>query len=102
MTLNELVAKGVVVSLIGDDRLKATVPNDIATPELREQILANKPQLIEELKAKLVKGDALLDIWRRDSILQWRDILRESTEKSDHGRRDYAVWMLREILHADD
>jgi hypothetical protein len=95
------MARGVVVSFIGDDKLKASVPNGIATPELREQILESKPQLIEELKAKLAKGDALLATWRRDSIPQWRDILQESTEKGDHGRRDYAVWMLREILHAD-
>ena len=50
MTLNELMARGVVVSLIGHDRLKASVPPDIATPELREEILESKPQLIEELK----------------------------------------------------
>ena len=101
MTLNELMARGVVVSLIGDDKLKASVPNDLATPELREEILESKPQLIEELKAKLAKGDALLATWRRDSIPQWRDILQESTEKGDHGRRNYALWMLREILHAE-
>jgi hypothetical protein len=101
MTLNELVARGVVVSLIGDDRLKATVPNDIATLELREEILESKPQLIGELKARLVNGDALLAIWRRDSIPQWREILQESTEKGDYAGRDYAVWMLREILHAE-
>ena len=51
MTLNDLAEKGVYVSLVGDDKIKASVPNDIATPELREAILANKPQLIEELKA---------------------------------------------------
>jgi hypothetical protein len=50
MTLNELTARGVVVSLIGHDRLKASVPPDIATPELRGAILESKPQLIEELK----------------------------------------------------
>ena len=68
MTLNELMASGVVVSLIGDDKLKASVPNDLATPELREAILESKPQLIEELKAKLAKGDTLLTTWRMDSI----------------------------------
>jgi hypothetical protein len=101
MTLNELMARGVVVSLIGDDKLKASVPNDLATPELREEILESKPQLIEELKAKLAKGDALLAIWRRDSIPQWRDILENSTEKGNYLRRDYALWMLREILQVE-
>jgi hypothetical protein len=101
MTLNELMARGVVVSLIGDDKLKASVPNDLATPELREEILESKPQLIEELKTKLAKGNALLAIWRRDSIPQWRDILENSTEKGNYLRRDYALWMLREILQVE-
>ena len=101
MTLNELMARGVVVSLIGDDKLKASVPNGIATPELREDILESKAQLIEELKARLAKGEALLYTWRRDQIPQRRDILEESTEKGDYVRRDYPVWMLREILHAE-
>ena len=101
MTLNELMARGVLVSLIGDDKLKASIPNDIATPKLKEEILESKAQLIEELKARLAKGEALLYTWRRDQIPQRRDILEESTEKGDYVRRDYPVWMLREILHAE-
>ena len=102
MTLNELVARGVVVSLVGDDKIKASVPNDIATAELREEILANKPQLIEELKAKLIKGDVVLERWRKDSIPRWRDILQESIDKGTNSRREYAEWMLKEVLGAGD
>ena len=102
MNLNELATMGIHISLVGDDRIRASVPTHIDTPELKEEIVANKPQLIEELKARLAKGDELLDIWRRDTTPHWRDILQESIEKGDYARRDYAVWMLREILHADD
>jgi hypothetical protein len=36
--------------------------------------------------------------WRRVSIPEWQRILRESIEKEDRQREEYARWMLREIL----
>lgn len=40
----------------------------------------------------------MLREWRRVSIPQWRDVLRESIEQSDAKREEYARWMLREVL----
>ena len=36
--------------------------------------------------------------WRRVSIPEWRRILQEGVEKVDTERKEYARWMLREIL----
>lgn len=36
--------------------------------------------------------------WRRVSIPQWRQILKESIAKGDYRRGEYARWMLRDVL----
>jgi len=99
--LHELGEQGVEVSLVDGNKIKTRVPRELATPELREHIRANKPRLIEELealKAGVEGGDKVLDRWRTDSIPQWQRILQESIEKGDIKRRDYAEWMLRDVL----
>jgi len=102
MTLQELNKKGVHVSLAEDDRLRISVPRDIDTPELKEKIKDSKDALVAEIKDQLSKGDALLEIWRRDSIPEWRSIRDESVKDDgspDLNRRAYAIWMLEEVLH---
>lgn len=102
MTLNELKKQGVHISLVGEDKLKVSAPKDIATPELKEQIRDSKDSLVAEIKEQLSKGDALLEIWRRDSIPFWRSVRDESVKEDgspDLSRRAYATWMLEEVLH---
>ena len=98
MNLRELTDKGVLLSLVGDDKLSASVPTDIDTPELKQEIVANKPQLIEELRLQEERAFMVLERWRVDSIPHWQRILQESIEKCDIKRRDYAEWMLRDVL----
>jgi hypothetical protein len=42
--------------------------------------------------------DPVLEIWRKDSIPDWRRILAESIAEGDKGRSNYARWMLRDVL----
>ena len=39
-----------------------------------------------------------LELWRRLSIPEWRERLRQSVESGDKNQEEYARWMLREIL----
>ena len=39
-----------------------------------------------------------LELWRRLSLPEWRENLRQSTESGDKNQEEYARWMLREIL----
>ena len=36
--------------------------------------------------------------WIKDSIPSWQKILQESIEKGDTRRKDYAEWMLKDVL----
>ena len=40
----------------------------------------------------------LLDRWITDSIPSWQKILQESIEKDDTRRKEYAEWMLKDVL----
>ena len=42
--------------------------------------------------------DNILNRWIKDSIPSWQKILRESIEKGDTRRKDYAEWMLKDVL----
>ena len=120
MTLNDLADMGIHISLVGEDKIRASVPSHINTPELKQEIVAHKPRLIEELKARSKmdiseladhvmqkiraneKGDAVLERWRKDSIPRWQEILQESIDQGTNGRKEYAEWMLKEVLGAYD
>ena len=39
-----------------------------------------------------------LELWRRMSLPEWRERLRQSVESGDKNQEEYARWMLREIL----
>ena len=43
-------------------------------------------------------ADSILTRWVKDSIPSWQKILQESIEKGDIKRRDYAEWMLKDVL----
>jgi len=99
--LDELVSQGVEVSLVDGNQIKTIVPRELATPELREHIRANKPRLIEELealKAEVESGEKVIDRWFTDSIPQWQKIRQESIEKGDFRRKAYAEYMLMDVL----
>jgi len=55
--------------------------------------LAGRKPTIEEGIAPFMLWE-----WRRVSIPEWQRILKESNEKRDARREDYARWMLRDIL----
>jgi len=102
MTIKELRKKGIHLTLVDGDKIRASVPCHLDSPELKQSIRDNKDSLIAELKKPLEEGDRLLEIWRRDSIPVWRDIRDNSlTDKGepDVERREYAKWMLEDILH---
>jgi len=44
----------------------------------------------------------VLEEWRRVSIPEWRRVLREAEAQGDARREEYARWMLREVLEADE
>jgi len=46
-------------------------------------------------------SDFPLNRWREISILCWKRILKESVEKGDVRRADYAKWMLKEVLEVE-
>ena len=47
----------------------------------------------------MAHGDIILTRWIKDSIPSWKKILRESIEKDDTRRKDYAEWMLKDVLN---
>ena len=105
MTLNDLKKLGVHVSLVDDDTLRYSAPEDIATEELMQEIRDNKANLISEIRETLSKGEALLDTWRVDQIPVWKAIRDESLKADgspDWNRRAYAIWLLEEVLLAED
>lgn len=78
-----------------------------APQPLSEELLAElrklKREVISELRQErheLSKESEcwMLEEWRRISIPDWRRILKESLEKKDTRREEYARWMLREVL----
>ena len=95
MKLIELRRKGINVSL-EDGKLKCTAPTGTLTEYVLEQIRVHKPDLIAELRRAKTVGSSVLDMWASDSILHWQAILEESNH-----RKEYAEWMLKEVLHAD-
>ena len=44
----------------------------------------------------------ILQGWRRISIPKWRRILTESRVQGNKNREEYALWMLQDILNADE
>ena len=98
MNLRELTDKGVLLSLVGDDKISVSVPTDINTPELKQEIVAHKPQLIEELRLQEERAFMVLERWRVDSIPQWQKALGESIEEGDITRKAYAEYMLNDVL----
>ena len=98
MNFNDLVAMGIHISLVGDDKIRCLVPPPYNTPELKQEIINHKPQLIEELKARLAKGGDVLDMWRRDAIPRWQGIFLQSIKDGNIKQKEYAEWMLWEVL----
>ena len=46
----------------------------------------------------MAHGDIILARWIKDSIPSWQKILRESIETDDIKRKEYAEWMLKDVL----
>ena len=93
MNLIELRKKGIEVFL-EDENIRCRASRDVLTQELLEEIREHKTDLIEELKEPF-----MLREWRRASIPHWIQILDQSIKDGDEHRRDYAKWMLEEVLH---
>ncbi len=91
-------AKGVVFKP-RDDRLIVEAEQPLPA-ELIEELHRHKEQILAELSWERRSAHEcwLLEEWRRVSIPAWRRILRESREKNDKGREEYARWMLKEML----
>ena len=93
MNIIELRRKGIDVFLEYEN-IRCRASKDVLTQELLEEIREHKTALIEELKEPF-----MLREWRRSSIPHWIKILKESIRDQDDTRRDYATWMLEEVLH---
>lgn len=103
-------AKNAGLTVIADaDRLVVRGPRSAAP--IVEQLRYHKPEVLIALRREQEKRDAetdallpdhfvpwVLEEWRRVSIPQWRNILRESITQGDKRRQEYAHWMLREVL----
>jgi hypothetical protein len=86
--------------IASNDRIKVHAPVPLPD-EIVDELKEAKPLIISELHRELRKEAEcwLLEEWRRVSIPEWRKILKESIEKNDLKREEYARWMLREMLH---
>ena len=96
MNIDELKTKGIDLRLV-DNVVRYTARVDKLTPEVIADMQTNHESLRDELR-QLEQGDKVLDRWKRDSIPQWKRILAESIDEGDDSRRDYAIWMLQEVL----
>ena len=100
MNVKELRSRGIELTLIGNS-IHYKAREGLLDRTLLMDMHNHKQELIDQLR-QLEEGDRVLDRWRRDSIPQWKAILAESIDEVDEGRRDYAIWMLREVLGYDE
>ena len=96
--VRECRSMGVTLTLVaGRVKLRAKKP-------LPENLMAALRDQKEGVIALLAKEQHtglecwILEEWRRVSIPDWRRILKESIEKKNGIREEYARWMLREVL----
>ena len=80
---------------IRGDRVKVAAPRPLPST-LVAKLKERKPDLLEFLQLEFEPW--ALREWRRLSIPEWREILREAIGTSDLKREEYARWMLREVL----
>jgi hypothetical protein len=96
--LEKCQALGAIFTPLNDRfRVEAPIP---LPDELVDELKKAKPQIMAELNGNL-RGKAenwLLEEWRRISIPDWREKLKEATELKNVKREEYARWMLREML----
>ena len=98
--LTDLRRRGVEFRSEGDFLLYR--PQEALTPQDVDLLRQHKTELLGYLRQQ-VRPDSvaepwILQEWRRISIHQWQDILRESIRQGDKEREEYARWMLREVL----
>jgi hypothetical protein len=89
--LAERVARGRKAIALAKSRGLDTSEWELCLKELFDEA-GRKPTFEEGLEP------LMLWEWRRISIPEWRRILRESIDKGDHQREEYARWMLQDIL----
>ena len=99
--LEQCRALGATFTLVGN-RLRVNAPQplpDTLVSELKER----KEQVLRELSRERRDSSEcwVLEEWRRLSLPEWRRILRESVDKGDKKREEYARWMLFEVLEAE-
>lgn len=86
-----------------DDRIRVKAPQPLPN-EILNELRESKSQILAELRHQL-KEEAtcwLLEEWRRSSLPEWREILKNSIASGDKNREEYARWMLSEILDDTD
>jgi len=57
-----------------------------------------QPRHLTAMNNQMAHVDNILNRWIKDSIPSWQKILQESIEKDDTRRKDYAEWMLKDVL----
>jgi len=82
-----------------NDRFKVQAPQPLPD-DIIADLKEAKQFILQELRRQLRNESEcwLLEEWRRTSIPEWRNILRQSIQAKDTKRQEYARWMLKEIL----
>lgn len=89
---------GATLTLL-NDRIRVNAPQPLPL-EILDELRQFKPQILEALRYQSKEQATcwFLEEWRRMSIPEWRNILKQSVVSNDRNREKYARWMLKEIL----
>ncbi|MDY6835258.1 MAG: hypothetical protein SVY53_10710 [Chloroflexota bacterium] len=88
--------------VLEEDKVKVRAQNRLPD-DLIAELCKLKPQVISVLKQQCKSDDCwALEEWRKSSIPSWKRILAESRAQGDKKREEYALWMLQEVLKADE